>query len=326
MSVSDPFRHARSGWFDVAPRGPAAVQAPMQGIETVVIEDGIVVPAPFAVFDAEGRLQQGAMPAAIAAPAPMPGDGGVLVPLAAGPTVPLGRFVSESLAIASMHGAVDADIGLIGAPLVPCQIDALVTLGLLGRYTPIAEPVRVPRLQLTRPVGRGLSRMIRPAIEALRFGVEPYEVSTRIAMLASPDRTQFGRINQGSLHAWLRAQSFATLDAWAMKLGADQLGLVDLIAVLAAARIIVIDDPAQAALLGFCDPGALVLELGIDGWTDSAIGAVARLFGLEWRLIAAGPPRYPVKARLPLGTRHMLRTEVDIGALDMALSDSGAIG
>ncbi|WP_288005214.1 hypothetical protein [Acidiphilium sp.] len=176
------------------------------------------------------------------------------------------------------------------------------------------------------PSGASKQMRSRQRRDSQRFGAEPYEVSTCIAMLASPDRTRFGRVNQGSLHAWLRAQSFGLLDAWAMTLGADQLGLADLIAVLAAARIIVIDDPAQAASLGFCDPGALVLELGIDGWTDSAIGAVARLFGLEWRLIAAGPPRYPVKARLPLGTPQMLRTEVDIGALDMALSDSGAIG
>ncbi|MCW8307148.1 glycosyltransferase family 61 protein [Acidiphilium sp. PA] len=323
MSGSGLFRLTGSGWGDRLPRWSGTPDVPTQEIETIALEDGIVVPAPFAVLNAEGLLQQGTMPATRVEPAPMLDDGRVLVPLAAGPTVPLGRFIGESLAIASLQGAAAADVGFIGGPLLACQIDALVTLGLLGRYMPIAGPVRVPRLQMTRLPGRGSLRAIRPVIEVLRFGVEPYEVSKRVAMLASPGRSRFGRINQGSLHAWLRAQSFGLLDAWAMTLGADQLGLADLIAVLAAARVIVIDDPAQAALLGFCDPAALVLELGVEGWADPTIGAIARLFGLEWRLSEAAPPRYPVKARLPVGARHMLRTEVDIGALDRALLDDG---
>jgi hypothetical protein len=289
-------------------------------IETVVYEVATLVPEPIAVFDAGGGAH--APPMAL----PLGVDG--LVPVATGASVKLGQFVGEALSVALLHRAANARLGLIGAPLTHVQMEAMTSLDLLGSYIPIDAPTVVSRLHVTRGLGLGLSRFIRPAIESLRFAAEPFEVSRRIAILGAQQLARFSRANHGSLQIWLRAQSFAALDLGAMKLGAARLRLTDLIAALAAARVVVIDDPAQAALLGFCDPGAVVLELGIDGWHDSAIMEAARLFGLEWRLVVAAAPHYPVKTALPLGARRMLRTEVDIGALDRALSsiDPGTDG
>ncbi|MGC9268880.1 hypothetical protein [Acidiphilium sp.] len=331
MSDHEVFCHLMPGAADMVPRGMvhdvtwfgvdrpdrtlANPAVPMPGWETVMLDDALVIPTPFAILDAAGALRHGVMPSHIAEPIAVHPGTGVLAPLAAGADEPLGRFLGETLSIASLQCRAGGVPGLIGAPLTLAQIDALAAMNLLDRYTPIATPTRIARLCLTRPVGSGVSRMIRPAIESLRFMVEPYEVSARIAILAPADEARFTRANQASVLAWLRARGFAVLDVAAMRLGVNQLGLTDLVASLAASRVIVIDDPAQAPLLGFCDPGTMVLELGIDGWRDTTIAACARMFGLEWRLILSPAPRYPVRTALPLGERHMLQTEVDIAAL-----------
>jgi hypothetical protein len=350
MTDIKPCRYAAPRHWNAAPRGlrrdstwfaPEAVWpppydplAPMAGCETVMIERAMFVPEPFAVFDATGRLHAGTMPGVMRdmAPetmtAPIQAPPGVQswLPIAAGVSVPLGRFLGEALSTAVLQHAAQPHLGLIGAPLTPAQMDAMIALNLLGFYTPVDRPTVLARLHLSRTIGRGPSRMMRPPIEALRFTAEPYEVRPRISMLAPQDGVHFSRSNHGSLRAWLRARSFGALDAVAMTLDATRLRLNDMIATLAGAQVVVIDDPNQAALLGLCDPGTVVLELGVDGWHDGTIMAVCALFGLEWRLVVAAAPRYPIKTPLPLGATRMLHIEADIAVLDAALAsvDSAA--
>ena len=340
MSETPVFCHTTGGRLDIAPRGLGRDQvwfggldihdraiaqhryAPMPGHETLVLRDAVLIPEPFAVIDRHGIAQAGVLPPGSIAPAGIAAVGGAVAPLAAGISVPLGQFLGNTLSIASMQRMMFGDIGFAGPPLASPQVDALAALGLLGAYTPLSGPTRIAKLLLTRRTGRGLSRMIRPAIETLRFATEPYEISPRIAILEPAARARFTRGNQFGLQAWLQAQFFAMLDLDAMSLGSAQLGLFDLVSVLAAARVVVIDDPAQAPLLGFCDPGTVVMQLGIDGWPDGAIATCARLFSLEWRLVLASAPCYPVRGRLPLGERSMLRTEIDITALGAALASA----
>lgn len=286
------------------------------GYETVTLADPLVVPEPLAVIDADGALRYGTMPTRITAPGPA--LAAATLPIAAGTTVALGAFLGEALSVAG-SGCAGRRGWLIGAPLTPPQIDALAILGLLGDYRPILQPTPVETASFVRATQHG-SRMVRPAIEALRFVVEPYETSSRIAILAPDGAGRFAVENRASLLAWLRASGFAVLDVAAMRLETVELGLTDLIAALAACQTVIINDPDQALLLGFCDPGTCVLELGIDGWFDGAVANAAQLFGLEWRLHSGATPHYPLNRRLPLGARRMLRTEIDISGLDSALS------
>ena len=105
-----------------------------------------------------------------------------------------------------------------------------------------------------------------------------------------------------------------------MRLDDAELGLFDLAATLAACRMVVIDDPEQAPLLGFCDPGAAAIELGVDGWTGSAVPSCCRLFGLEWRLVLAPPPRYGVFGSLAGAAAPALHSRIDLAGLAEAIS------
>lgn len=297
---------------------PPNAPAPMAGLETIMLIDALVVPDPLAVVGGDGYLHLGVMPKRSEAKAVRSPVSMFLAPLAAGPAVPLGCFLGEVLSIASMQQRMFGPLYLTGAQLSPPQIEALAALDLLRLYMPLTEPTRFRKLCITKAIGCGPSRMIRPAIETLRFIAEPYEVSDCISILEPATQWTFNRTNQADLLAWLRAHSFAPLDLNAMRLGANHLGLIDLIAALAACRIVLIDDPLQAAMLGFCDPGTLVLELGIEGRQNCAVATCARLFSLRWRLITSPAPRHPNMHNPPEGERHLWGTEINIEALDGA--------
>ncbi|HEX7391081.1 MAG TPA: hypothetical protein VF286_13300 [Acidiphilium sp.] len=347
MSDFRAFRHIEAGWLDTAPRGlvrdriwfagPAirdsAVtpyrSAPMAGYESLCLHDAVLIPEPFSVLDRDGVVQAGAPPSDPPS-GPVAPDRTVAAGIAmeAGASVPLGRFLGHSLPVAArrheMSGAaMQRDMpgtSLVGAQPTAPQAEALAASGFLNSYTAIATPARVAKLHLTRETGRGISRMIRPGIETLRFAAEPYEVSRRIAILVPAGRERFMRADRTKLPVWLRARGFAILDPDAMRIGDTRLGLFDMISVLAAAATIVIDDPVQAPLLGFCDPGATVIEIGIDGWPDRSIASCARLFSLEWRLVLGPAPHYPIDRGPPSGARQALRTETGLAALDAALT------
>ncbi len=287
------------------------------------LDDAVLVPEPFAVLDRAGALHHGVMPARLPDLAETPMVAASLIPLAVGASVPLGVFLGAQLSAALLgvrsHGAASGGPELIGAALTPPQLDAMTMLGLLGRYVPISGPTRVARLGIA-PVERGLSRLDRSAIETLRFSAEPFEAVKGVAILAPPALARFDRSNDAGLRLWLRARGVALLDLDQLKLDRQPLGLLDLIALLAACRVVVIDDAMQAPLLGFCDPGAVVIELGVEGWTQPAIAAATRLFALERRTVLTPAPRYPIKSPLPIGASRMLSIEADLGALDAALA------
>lgn len=278
------------------------------------LDDALVVPDPFGVLDCAGTLCRGAMPTRLPDPDEIPVIADAVIPIASGSSVPLGVFLGAQLGAAMLGGA-----GLIGAALTAPQLDAMAMLGLLGRYTPISGPVRVTRVGMA-PVDRELSRLVRPAIDTLRFCAEPFEAVKAVAILTPPGLARFDRSNDAGMRVWLRARGVAVLDLDRMLLDHHPLGLLDLIALLAACRIVLIDDARQAPLLGFCDPGAVVIELGVEGWAQPEIAEATRLFALARRTVLTPAPRYPIKSPLPIGASRMMSIEVDIGALDAALA------
>lgn len=294
------------------------------------LEEALFVPEPFAILDRDGRLRAGITPMRLPDPAEVSRVDRSLIAVAGGASVPLGRFLGAQLAGAMLRATGGGmpgigTPGLTGAALTPVQLDAMAALGLLRLYTPLSAPARIARLGIDEGQG-DRSRQVRPLIDALRFTAEPFEAVRGIAILQPQAEARFERANDSGLRAWLRAREVAILDLDIMRLGTAAIGLGDLIAAMAACRVVVIDDPQHASLLGFCDPGALVVELGVEGWDQPAIAACARGFALDHRVIRAPAPRYPVKARLPVGARRMLSVEIDLAALSDALERGLPIG
>lgn len=247
-------------------------------IVSVMLEDAILVPDPFAVIDADGTCRLGS------AGAPPDTAGTVasamtVAPFPAGPGVKLGRFLGPMLSLALLQRERFGPLRLAGPRLTDPQVAAMAALGLAGDYLVVEHPVRCARMLVTTGWDRPghVSRLMRPAIDALRFGVEPYEV-TAVAAILRPALPDAGL---DAVRTCLAARDVMLLDAERMSFGTIALGITDMAAVMSAIRIVVIDDPEQAPLLGFCDPGTIVIEPVGPAGPDPAIAQWARLFGQE---------------------------------------------
>ncbi|HQT88652.1 MAG TPA: hypothetical protein PK677_08880 [Acidiphilium sp.] len=330
--------HARPTFLPIAPRGLVSDQivfglsrapfggqrlARSAGVATEIYEPGLVVPNPFAVRALDPATQADAdwaeSPVATAAP------------IASGAAISLGRFLTEGLAIALLQRDVIGVVPLIGAGPTPAQRAALDALDLASDFIAIDRATRVRRMIVTQRESGAINgrvppvhadRFMRVAIEALRFAVEPYEISSQIALRRPRPIADYDVANRLSFDSWLASMGVVTIDPTAMRIGASDLGLLDLAAALAGARCVVIDDPSQAGLLGFCDPGTKVVEIAVDGWTDPRIAAMCLVFALDWRVVLCAAPAYSVSQPVPLGSTSLLRTEIDIAGVAMALDVS----
>lgn len=210
MTVGTPFRHAAARCCD-------PVAARMAGCETIILRDAVLVPAPFAVLDADGALQAGTSPQPFDSLQHVVTQASLVAALEAGETIPLGRFLGPVLSLASMQHDMFGQPELAGAPLTPPQTEAMAALGLLGSYRPMNGAGRIDRLLVTGAFDRGmprgaeLSRLIRPAIETLRFAVEPYEVNARLSLMAPPTRARFGQRHRQSVDVWLVARRLSLI-------------------------------------------------------------------------------------------------------------------
>ena len=329
--------HAQPTFVPIAPRGFVPDQvlfgaprvrppfggqriARSAGLVTEVYEPGLVLPTPFAtrIFDPTAPDNPAWIDAAVATAAPM----------ASGAAVPLGRFLTEGLAVAVLQRDVIGTVPLIGAELTPAQRAAMEALDFAAQFIAIDQPTRVRRMIVTqretglhqgRPAPLHADRFMRAAIEVLRFAVEPYEISAQIALRRREPLSDYVIANRLSFDSWLASMGVVTIDASAMCIGGRDLGLLDLAAAMAGARNVVIDDPNQAGLLGFCDPGTQVVEIAVDGWADPRIAAMCRIFALDWRVVLFAAPVYSISQPVPLGSKSLLRTEIDIAGVARAL-------
>jgi hypothetical protein len=293
------------------------------GLVTEVYEAGLVEPEPFTtrLFDPNAPENVDWIDASVA----------MAAPIASGATIPLGRFLTEGLAIALLQRDVIGMVPLIGAALTPAQRAAMEALDLATHFKVIDRPTRLRRMIVTeretgihqgRPAPLHADRFMRVAIEALRFDVEPYEISAQIALRRHEPLSEYAIANRLSFDSWLGSMGVVTIDAALMRIGGCDSGLLDLAAAMAGARRVVIDDPDQAGLLGFCDPGTKVVEIAVDGWANPRIAAMCRIFALEWCVVLCPAPVYSISQPVPLGSKSLLRTEIDIAGVAMALDVS----
>ncbi|WP_174503832.1 hypothetical protein [Acidiphilium sp. C61] len=232
-----------------ATRSLPLAHAPQGALTTSEFRDATIFPQPFGVFDGNGRAVIGP----VAAQPSLGASTARVVALEAGAAVPLGRFLGPALACALIGRRVSGGLDLAGPTPTAAQRCALDMLGLAEAHLPFDHPFTFAGVIATLGPARdaGASRLMRIAIDALRFAVEPYPHAERIAL-----------VRPGPFADLLAAHGFARLDPFTMRIDETPLGLADLVAILAAARVIAIDQAAEAPLLGLCDPGGLVLGFG----------------------------------------------------------------
>jgi hypothetical protein len=133
-----------------------------------------------------------------------------------------------------------------------------------------------------------------------------------LAILPRPGH-RFSLRNQASVTAWLRARRIAVLDP-------DHTDFAQTAALLNAATLVLIAEPAQAGLLALCQPQTRVVELAAEGWAGARTRTLCAALGLDWRLFLGSAPAYPVLAPLPFGAPAPMAFEISIALLNKALS------
>ncbi len=175
---------------------------------------------------------------------------------------------------------------IVGPPLRGWQAEVLEALGLTGLYLPLTRPTLFRKLLTTTMLSMHLSyptRFIRPVFDALRFafGVDAQPGPQRVFL--SRGRVDGNRRvlrNREAVEAMLEARGFHIAHPHLMSVR-DQVRL------MASARLAVGEIGEALTNFGYCDPGARLLAIQPDLFTDGWPRAQAFLLGQQWHLYLA---------------------------------------
>ncbi len=231
-----------------------------------------------------------------------------------GEHMPLGALLTDILPAWLAAQRDLPDVALTGPALSTAEAALLTALDLHDRFLTIEAPTRFARLAAAEPLPAHLAPADADALallERLRPPTQP-GAPAGLAILPRPGH-RFSLRNQASVTAWLRARRIAVLDP-------DHNEFSHTAALLSAATLVLIAEPAQAGLLAFCQPETRIVELAAEGWAGARTRTLCAALGLNWRLFLGGAPTYPITAPLPFGAPAPMAFEISIGLLNKALS------
>ena len=274
----------------------------------LVAPDGKLAPVarlePFYRLEEDGRLRIDEGRAAV------PTHDVLAVPVCGAGFNNYGHFLYDGLPAALQYRAAlgDAPIRLVGGRLGEWQRSLLDMLGMLDLYQEVLEPARFTRMLATDLLSLHVpfpTRFVRPVFDALRLRMGGAVArGSRTVMLSR-------RADPGAALLTNRAEVEQALTAMGVQVvAADALTIPQRIAVAASARVVVGEAGTAMADIGYCDPGASVLEIqqqgAPHGWTRGA----CRMMGLRWHLFVAEPDMTPDSPAPPQGAYR-----IDVPAL-----------
>lgn len=289
------------------PHGGSKQAAMFAGPRTLTIRGRSLTEHHNALCLPDGRIQPAAEP-------PPPHSGTVFA-LAAGPDISLASFLTARLPF--IVAALPAWPGahLAGAPPTPAQAGVLAHLGLTELHLPLAVPHPFHRVIDCRttpehgaPADEDFIRMMSQ-LRAAPGSAAP----TTVAILPGLSGQRFSLRNRASLSAWLRARRVGLLAPESEPFAATA-------NTLANAAQVLIADTRDAGLLGLCARGTKILEIAPEGWAGGTIRTLCAALGLEWHLLLASPPSYPVLHNLPFGAATALSYDIPIATLAQTLA------
>ena len=289
-------RHAPNRLVDILPRG-AGVATHWFGVDlgwdrvdvfslpavsSVSLKGAIFDPQSRTIFSpARGAFGPSCGDFAVPDPAAPGWSEAIVAPIAGGQSDDIRHFLYNALPSAMMlRGMLGPRLQVVGPMLLAWQAELLAACGLDQDYRAITAPMGFTRIIASDLIGAAMpSRFARATLDRLRF--------------------RFGQIEPRTLRLLIGGAAAAAIPGWSeIEASALEFGFeaVDLAALsiaeqarLFARATAVIGWSGQAmAMVGFCDPGTVILELhrgpALDHWTQ----VLAAIFGLEWYGFALG--------------------------------------
>lgn len=207
-----------------------------------------------------------------------------------------GHFLYDGLPAALQARATvgNEDMKLVSNRLKKWQKSILHSLGLLHLHQEVIQPVRFSRALVSDLLSLHVSyptRFIRPVFDLLRFrhGGDISRKKRTVMFSRAFDIWNRVLVNRAAMER-------ALADAGVEIFSPEMMSVPDQIALAASASLVIGESGSALANVGFCDPGAAVLEIqheaGPDGWTRGA----CRMLGLHWHLYVAETDETALKA------------------------------
>ncbi len=199
----------------------------------------------------------------------------IVTPIAGGQSDDIRHFLYKGLPAAMMlRGMLGPGLPVVGPVLLAWQAELLTASGLDQDYQAMTAPTAFSRIITSDLIGAAMpSRFARAALDRLRFRFGQTGPRTRRLLVGGAEAA--GMVGWPEIEAAALEFAFETVDL-------AGLGIAEQARLFASATA-VIGWPGRAmAMVGFCDPGTVILELhhepALDHWTQ----VLAAAFGLEW--------------------------------------------
>ncbi|MCW8307149.1 glycosyltransferase family 61 protein [Acidiphilium sp. PA] len=212
-------------------------------------------------------------------------DAVIALPVGGVGSVNYGHFLYDGLPAVLLHRQLLGPRAVVvGRPLLGWQAEVLDGLGLLGGYRAIERPTRFRKLVTSTMVSWTVSypnRFVRAAFDHLRFRFGGgSDQGNRLIIVRDEPGNRRVMVNRAEILAIAAAFGFEPVRPAGLSVAAQ-------VRRFAGARCVIGESGAGLANLGFCDPGAKVLEIQpacfSDGWTRAA----CHLLGLRWQVFFA---------------------------------------
>lgn len=196
---------------------------------------------------------------------------GTALPLCGPGIYNYGHFIYDGLAGALMHHQLlNGRAKLVGPPLRKWQAEILEALGVYRHYVPISVPTQFNKIVSTTMLSMHVSypsRFVRPLFDQIRFhfGMEPSRANAKIFLSRGTDTKKRVLTNRAEVEELMTHLGFEVVSP-------DLLSFREQVTLMASARIVVGEAGAGMANIGFCDPGAKIMEIltMADAWTRGA--------------------------------------------------------
>jgi hypothetical protein len=190
-----------------------------------------------------------------------------------------GHFIYDGLAGAVMHRqALGEGALLVGPPLRKWQEEILAALNLRESYLPIERPTKFDKVLGTTMLSLHVSypsRFVRLVFDQIRFYFGPSgdRTKTKIFLSRGTDTNKRVLKNRAEVEELMTRLGFEVVCP-------DLLSFRAQVALMASAHMVVGEAGAGLANIGFCDPGAVVLE--ILTMADAWIRGQCFVMGHQW--------------------------------------------
>ncbi|MDM0077389.1 glycosyltransferase 61 family protein [Variovorax sp. J2P1-59] len=220
-----------------------------------------------------------------------------------------GHFFLDGLPAALQYSQAlpSGEFRLVGNHLAEWQKDILHGLGLLPFYHPVTSPVLFSKAIVSNMLAQHLpypTRNIRPVFDKLRFLHGSAERRERIVFLSRrSDTSRRLLVNRREVEAALENAGVEIHHP-------EQMTLQEQIALASSSRLIIGELGAAMCNIGFCDPGASVLDIQQEGYPDIYVRSMCHIMGLKWHLYVAEVDHARMAARTGETPHCIFRVDV----------------